>query len=320
MEYICNEKKRECVHAQSPPEVAALALFTMALSKELSPGGEWMRLNNFLKACRRWWRRDGVVLTAGSALPDGFTDITDVVVSGIEEFYKMKTPEWGEFRFIFNLDKCEYVSADYAYDEVKRLVQGARDWSEWADTGALEFAVLLGATPQVPSPLGFYERYWGRWARDRMLVVGDRTNEFNRIAETCSWVDLTLNVNIATAEVFMHLALQSGEKKYRDLAVWVLRRVHQVTTSATPEDYAVSIAKKVVETGSYRRAYREYVGFMTSEHLKWCARVVDKLDVPFRPVYIGEGCLQPSYDRMIHVLDAVRPFEALFAQRRRKFR
>jgi len=321
MEYICNEEKRECVGSPSPPVAAALALFASTLSKEQSPGVMWQSLREYMRVWRRWWSRSGSALFASAELPSGFADVTEGVVRGIAEFYKAREPEWGEYRHIFNLDKCEYIMAEYAYAEAKKVLGGAQDWADWADTGALEFAVLIGVAPKVPSPLGFYERYWGRWAGDRIAAVGDRTGEFKNFIESCEWVDLTLNANIATAELYMSLASASGGKRYRDLTIWILRRLHKVTTSMPPEDYRLSIAKKTVELGSYREAFKHYAELITSEHLKYCTRAVERLDVPFVPLYIGEGCLQPSYDSVIHMLDDVRPFDAVFGNgKRRRFR
>jgi len=80
--YVCCVQKRECIRGK-PLFVTAIAMNLASISKGLSPGEEWQRYTHYRHCWKRWF---GCNLFTADQLPDGYTDITDIVITGYAEF------------------------------------------------------------------------------------------------------------------------------------------------------------------------------------------------------------------------------------------
>jgi len=112
---------------------------------------------------------------------------------------------------------------------------------------------LLGLTPKAPSPLGFYEKYWGRWAGDRIAVAGDFTGEYRRLRDSCpAWIDVTHHVEVAIAEPFMHLAQPGARERYIGAALRILRdSLPLIVHDFHPHLCASRLLRDLLELGEY---------------------------------------------------------------------
>jgi len=223
----------------------------------------------------------------------------------------------GEDRGIWNLDKCEIVSASRNYYELLRIGRGERDWAEWEGLGGLRLALLLGLTPKHIPGL-FYEKYWRRWNGDRIAVTGDYTKADGMIYDMCStWTDITEVVDLALAELFIYLSFtaqdKKSKKKYMGVALWTLRnRLKRTFTVASPSTIVKLMADVVQETGSLRLAKDEALK-ESEEGFMYCRRIEEKFDAPLR-FYIGTDCLRAPSDYQLEWLDESKVFETFFRE------
>lgn len=223
----------------------------------------------------------------------------------------------GEDRGIWNLDKCEVVSASRNYYELIRISRGEHDYAKWEGLGGLRLAVLLGLTPQIPSILTFYEKYWGRWNGDRIAVTGDYTKADGMVYNMCTWTDITEVVDLAIAELFLYLALvaqdRDSKKKYAGVALWILRNsLERSLITSNPLTIVKLMADTVQETGSLRLAIDE--AFNESEKgLRYCKRIEQSFDTPLT-FYIGADCTRVVSDYQLEWLDESRVFEMYFRE------
>jgi len=192
----------------------------------------------------------------------------------------------GKDKVIFNLDRCEYVRGHgYGYRELALIGQGVSDPTRWWYLGPLHFAILLGATPKAPSPLGFYERYWGRWRNNRITAAGDFTGEYRRVYNTCpAWIDITHHVDVAIAELFMHMAQADSASKNRYLAyaLMVLKEsLPRIVREFHPYLCASRLLNDLMELGEY--------DIRDPRDIDDCCTYTEELD---GGIYIGYNCAE----------------------------
>jgi len=224
----------------------------------------------------------------------------------------------GEDRAVWNLTKCEYLVVNRNWPELVDMARGINDWAEWALNGGFGLAVLLGLTPYVESPLGFYEKVWGRWHGDRLVVTGDYTRADARVAETCKWTNISSLVDLAIAELFMHMAKNTVSRKererYRGTAIWLLTTTLPRTVSTVePSYFTKKLAEIVAETGSYSLALDVVISEI-DDLRQYCEKVIAVYPVPAvykgAKIYVASNCLRLSmWDEQLEMLDRTRVFE-----------
>jgi len=87
--YICCEQRKECIKGH-PLFVASIAMNLTTISKGLSPGEEWQSYVHYRRCWKRWWSPVGCRLFTADVLPNGYTDVTDIVIRGYAELMERK--------------------------------------------------------------------------------------------------------------------------------------------------------------------------------------------------------------------------------------